>query len=257
MDSNTYTTTALPDYTTSRSGTLEYVLAFLIGFAVGFVVLSIFYKIIILSVIGGSLLGTLNIFISAGKAIKKRTDNLRLQFFDLLEAMSVALRAGQPLVKALQSARDDLSLIYPENSDIIIEIDIVTGKFNNAVPMSEAFLDIAKRSGLEDITSFATIYETIEGRSGNTDEIVRETQQIIADKMEIEMEIDTLMTAAKGEANIMQFMPLVILGVIGYAGAGFMDALYTTTPGRAVATAGLAVFIISYILTQKFSNIKL
>ena len=52
------------------------------------------------------------------------------------------------------------------------------------------------------------------------------------------MEIDTLMTAAKSEVNIMLVMPLVILGIIGTAGAGFMDAIYTEPAGRAVATGG-------------------
>ena len=65
-----------------------------------------------------------------------------------------------------------------------------------------------------------------------------------------------MMTAAKSEVNIMLFMPLVILGVIGYAGAGFMDAIYTTPMGRVVATGGLAVFIISFVLARKFSNIE-
>ena len=248
---------ALPDYTRSPSGALDHALAFVTGFAVGFVILFIFYKLMPLSIAGGIALGAAWIFIAAGKAAKKRINNLRVQFFDLLEAMSVALRAGNPLIRALQSAREDLCLIYPEESDIIVEIDVVIGKFNNAVPMSEAFLDIAGRSGLEDIASFASVYATIEGKSGNADEIVRETQQIISDKMEIEMEIDTLMTAAKGEASIMQFMPLVILGVIGYAGAGFMDAIYTTESGRIVSTVGLIVFVASYIMAQKFSNVKL
>ena len=247
----------LPDYSKGHSGLLDHILAFAVGFAAGFAIFFIFYKIMALSIIGGVLLGVVWIFVAAGKAVKKRISNLRIQFFDLLEAMSVALRAGNPLIRALQSAREDLCLIYPEDSDIVTEIDIVIGKFNNAVPMSEAFLDIAERSGLEDIASFASVYATIEGKSGNADEIVRETQQIIADKMEIEMEIDTLMTAAKGEANIMQFMPLVILGVIGYAGAGFMDAIYTTDSGRIVSTVGLIVFIVSYIMAQKFSNVKL
>ena len=247
----------LPDYTKSQFGAIDYLLAFAVGFTAGFAVLFIFFRITMLSVSGGVLFGVINIFIKAEDSVKKRTDNLRIQFYDLLEAMSVALRAGNPLVKALQSARDDLSLIYPENSDIIVEVDIVIGRFNNAVPMSEAFTDIAKRSGLEDIASFASIYSTIEGKTGNANEIVRETQQIIADKMEIEMEIDTLMTGAKSEANIMQFMPLVILGIVGYAGAGFMDTIYTTASGRIVSTAGFVIFVISYLLAKKFSNVKL
>jgi len=247
----------LPDYKRSQSTMIDHIVAVVIGFVAGFFVLFIFYNFLAVSFIGGAVLGTINVFVSAHSSIKKRLLKLRVQFFDLLEAMSVAMRAGNPMLLSLQSAREDLILIYPENSDIITELDIIIGKFNNAVPLSAAFSDLAKRSGLEDITSFASIYATIEGKSGRADEIVRETQQIIADKMEIEMEIDTLMTAAKSEVNIMLLMPLVILAIIGYAGAGFMDAIYTTGAGRLVSTGGLIVFVLSFILARKFSNVKL
>ena len=246
-----------PDYKKSPSTTIDHVLAFIIGFTVGFLVLFIFYRFLIISFIGGGILGIVNIPVSSHASVNKRKTHLRIQFFDLLEAMSVAMRAGNPILRSLQSAREDLMLIYPENSDIITELDIIIGKFNNAMPLSEAFSDFAERSGLEDINGFASIYATIEGKSSRADEIVRETQQIIADKMEIEMEIDTLMTAAKSEVNIMLMMPLVILGIIGYAGAGFMDAIYTTGAGRLVSTGGLIVFILSYIMAGKFSNVKL
>ena len=73
----------------------------------------------------------------------------------------------------------------------------------------------------------------------------------------MEMEIETMMTAAKSEVNIMLFMPLVILLVIGYAGENFMDAIYTTLVGRIVATVGLIIFFIFYILAKKFSNISI
>ncbi|WP_195986089.1 type II secretion system F family protein [Clostridium sp. D33t1_170424_F3] len=248
---------AVPDYSISPSGPLDHLLAFFIGFAAGFAVLFIFYKILPLSVAGGALVGIVYVFAAAQNAIHKRLTKLRVEFYDLLEAMSVAMRAGNPVLKALLSAQGDLSMIYPEDSDIMVELNLILSRFNNAVPLSEAFLDFARRSGLEDVESFASVYATIEGKSGRADEIIRETQQIIADKMEIEMEIDTMMTAAKSEVNIMLFMPLVILLVIGYAGAGFMDALYTTPLGRLVATVGLVVFIVSFIMARKFSNIEL
>jgi len=246
-----------PNYKKNQSVILDHVVAFSIGFAVGFLVLFIFYNFLLISFIGGAVLGVVNVFVSIHSSMKKRMLKLRVQFFDLLEAMSVAMRAGNPMLWSLQNAREDLILIYPETSDIITELDIMIGKFNNAVPLSAAFSDLAERSGLEDIESFASIYATIEGKSGRADEIIRETQQIISDKMEIEMEIDTLMTAAKSEVNIMLLLPLVILGVIGYAGAGFMDAIYTTGAGRIVSTGGLIVFIISFIMARKFSNVKL
>lgn len=248
---------AVPDYTVSPSTLFDHIASFFIGFAAGFVVLFIFYKVIPLAVLGGAITGTVYIFVAEQAAIQKRLKKLRVQFYDLLEAMSVAMRAGNPVLKALESAREDLTLIYPGNSDILVELDVIIKKFYNAIPLSESFADFARRSGLEDVASFASIYATIEGKSSRADEIVRETQQIIADKMEIEMEIDTLMTAAKSEVNIMLLMPLVILAVIGYAGAGFMDAIYTEPLGRVVATGGLIVFIISFIMARKFSNVEI
>jgi len=247
----------IPNYSQSSSVAFDYIVALAIGFIAGFVVLFIFYNLFLVSLIGGLIVGAINIFVSLNSSAKKRLSKLRTAFFDLLEAMSVAMRAGNPMLQSLLSAREDLLLLYTSDSDIIVELDIIIGKFNNAVPLSEAFSDLANRSKLEDIASFATIYATIEGKSGKADEIVRETQQIIADKMAIEMEIDTLMTAAKSEVNIMLMMPLVILGIIGYVGAGFMDAIYTTNAGRFVSTIGLLVFITSFILARKISNIKL
>lgn len=246
-----------PDYTVSPCTIFDHILAFLVGFAAGFAVLFIFYKIVILSAAGGVVVGAVNIAAAERSAMRKRLVRLRVQFFDMLEAMSVAMRAGNPPLKALESARGDLAMIYAEDSDILRELDVITQRFHNAIPLSKSFSDFAQRSGLEDAASFASIYATIEGKSSRADEIVRETQQIIADKMEIEMEIDTLMTAAKSEVNIMLFMPLVILGVIGYAGAGFMDAIYTEPLGRLVATGGLIVFIISFIMARKFSNVEI
>ena len=256
-DGDEYRRLRIPDYSVFTGGFLEGALAFGLGFAAGFLLLFIFYKLVLLSLAGGIIIGTVNIFVSAQNSIAKRKQKLRIQFFDLLEAMSVAMRAGNPLLKALESAREDLSLLYAENSDIMTELNIIIERFNNTAPLSELFNDFAERSGLEDIASFASIYATIEGKSSRADEIIRDTQQIIADKMEIEMEIDTLMTAAKSEINIMLVLPLIILGSIGYAGAGFMDSIYTTTAGRIVSTGGLFIFIVSYIMARKFSQIKL
>ena len=247
----------IPDYKKSPSTITDYVIAFVTGAAAGFIVFFIFYKLLIFAALGGVIVGAVNMLISAHTATKKRISKLRMQFFDMLEAMAVAMRAGNPMLKALISAREDLVLIYPDSCDIITELDIIIGKFNNAVPLSESFSDLAHRSGLEDIAGFSAIYATIEGKSGRADEIIRETQQIIADKMEIEMEIDTMMTAAKTEVNIMLFMPLIILGIIGWAGAGFMDAIYTTVAGRIVSTGGLLIFALSFVLARKYSNIKL
>ena len=247
----------LPDYTQPPTDLGFSAVSFLMGFGIGFAIFFVFYRLVILSIVGGVIMGVVNIFSRQSSAVQKRKNHLRTQFLDMLEALSVALRAGNPMAKALESARADLLLVYPETSDIVVELTVIINKFNSAIPLSVSFADFAQRSGLEDIASFASIYATIEGKSTRADEIVRETQKIIADKMTIEMEIQTMMTAAKNEVNIMLAMPLVVLLVISYAGTGFLDSLYSTVLGRIVATGGLIVLCISFVLSRKFLNIQL
>jgi tight adherence protein B len=248
---------AKTDYSVTPNKLPQHIFSFVAGLFVGGVILYVYYKLLLSSLIGGAVFGAAYIFIAAQSAIAKRKRKLRSQFSDLLEALSVAMRAGNPPAKALISARDDLLLLYNENSDIITELDIIIALFENAVPLSESFHDFAERSGLEDIESFASIFKTIEGKSSRADEIVRQTQSIISDKMEIEMEIETLMTAAKNEMNIMTVMPLVILLILGYAGSGFMSSIYTTVGGRLAATAGLIIFTVSVALGRKISSVSL
>ena len=121
-----------PDYTASPCGLPDHILAFILGFVAGFAVLYIFYKFIPAAVLGGAVTGIVYVFVAEQKAMDKRIRRLRVQFFDLLEAMSVAMRAGNPVLKALESAREDLSLIYSQQSDIIVELDLIISKFHNA-----------------------------------------------------------------------------------------------------------------------------
>jgi len=244
-------------YSKSKATFGDHAVAALIGFTIGFLIMYIYYKIIWLAVLGGAMYGFVNIFLAAQKGIRKRRHRLRTQFFDLLEALSVAMRAGHPPAKALESARNDLLLLYRDDSDIIIEVDRILILFNSAVPLSESLQDFADRSGLEDIQSFASIYQTIEGKGSRADEIVRQTQSIISDKITIEMEIETLMTSAKGQMKVMQMMPILILFIMGYLGSGFMDSIYTTDAGRIAATVGLGLFVLSVIIGNKISSIDL
>ena len=67
----------LPNYSASPSGLLDHILAFLIGFAVLF----IFYRLIVVSIIGGVLVGVVYIFVAEQNAIQKRKSRLRASYY--------------------------------------------------------------------------------------------------------------------------------------------------------------------------------
>lgn len=192
----------------------------------------------------------------ANGTIDKRRRTLKLQFRDLLESMSVSVRAGGNELMALESAYKDLSLTYNDNADIMVELKtIILKNKNGGIPLRDLFADFAKRSKVDDVESFAEIFEVIETKSNRFGEIISNTHQIISDKLEIEQEIETMINSAKTESYIMLVMPVVITLAMSSMGGELMAALFTTGVGKITATAAIIIFLIAFFLAQKMSKI--
>lgn len=220
------------------------------------VVVYLFYHIIPISVIGGFIIGIFLEKLYADSTIRKRQKKLRLQFRDFLESMAVAARVGNVEVKAIKSAAKDLRLSYSEQSDIVREIDNIIVQYEGGgIAIKDLFQDFADRSNLVDIQSFATIYGVIEGKSDRFGDIVVQTHEIIGEKIEVEQEIETGITSAKSETYTMLLMPIVIVVAMSGMGGGLMDALFTTMIGHLVATVALILFVISFVISIKLTDI--
>ena len=218
----------------------------------------LFYHLVPISILVGFGAGIYLEKVYADSTVKRRMTALRLQFRDFLESMSVAARAGNVEVKALESALADLKISYSVKADIVKEVENILKQYKQGgIELKFLFEDFANRSNLEDIRSFATIYAVIEGKNDRFGEIVSQTSEIIGDKIEIEQEIHTVISAAKSETNMMLMMPIVIVVAMSFMGSGFMDALFTTLAGHLAATVALVFFGISYALATKASDIKI
>lgn len=247
----------MPIYYKCNMKPFAHILAYIICSLIASAVMYIFYHLILLSLILGFLLGVYLERMYAASTTKKRMRNLRLQFRTFLESMSVATRAGSTSVRALEVARDELKISYRPDSDIVLEIEnIITRYHNGGIALSVLFNDFAERSGLEDIKSFASIYEVIEGKSYKISEILTETSEIIGDKIEIEQEIETTITSAKSETYMMLLMPIIIVLAMSFMGGELLEALFETMRGHLAATASLILFVVSYILAARASDIN-
>lgn len=235
----------------------EHIAAYIISSLIITVIAYLFYHILPLSVIVGFAAGIYLEKMYAQGTVTKRKKNLRLQFRDFLESMSVAVRAGNVEVQAIKSALEDLKLSYSSKSDIVLEVENILLQYEKGgVELKVLFQDFANRSDIEDIESFATIYTVIEGKSDRFGDIVTQTAEIIRDKIEIEQEIETTITSAKSETNMMLVLPVVMVIAMSSMGSGLTDALFTTLLGHAAATVALIIFAVSYIIAVKSCDIN-
>ena len=232
-----------------------HVISGIIGYAAGFLVLWLFYHQLIFSLFAALAFVPAAIVMRIGAAKKKRMTNLLRQFQNFLDSLVVSLQSGRTELGSIESASEDLALMYSEKADIVKEARLIVQKFNNRQKIGEALTDFAERCGLEDIKVFAEVYSAIEGKGEKTREIVARTQKILADKIEIEAEIKTIISGAANELNIIVVIPVIMVAIMGFMGGELMAGLFTTIGGHIVATISIIIFIGAYFLGKKMSNI--
>ena len=120
--------------------------------------------------------------------------------------------------------------------------------------IEDLLLNFAARSGLDDVDSFANVFEVCNRKGGNLKQIVGETRSVINDKIEIEMEIQTMVAASRNELNIMMVMPFIIMFTMRGLGDNMTDNSLTNL---VVKFTALAIFAGAYVLGLKLVDIKL
>lgn len=184
-----------------------------------------------------------------------RKKKIRKQFVDMLESLSVSIAAGQNVPSAMQTVKDDLLIQYTEKDYIVQEISVFLREMENGIPIEDLFSDLGKRTGIEDISNFGKVFEVAYRRGGNLKEIVKSCYDILSEKIEIEMEIQTKVSSSANQMNIMILMPIFLIAMLKSSGEGFAEN-FTSVSGIISTTVSIFVFIIAYFVGRKILDIK-
>lgn len=244
------------DYNVYDMTIIDRLAAFGIGAAVGGVVSWIFFGNIIITIVialAGSVAAQ-DIYRSV--RLEKRKKNLLLQFKDVLEALTSSYGVGKNSLEAFTDTLTDMEYIYGERSDIYNELYIIVSGMRNNIRIEDLLANLAKRSGLDDIESFADVFRVAVRQGANINAIIGSTRDIIIDKMEIEMEIDTILSGSKNELNIMMVMPLIVMVGMGGLGDGY-GASNNSFANFIVKIIVLCMFGAAYWIGKKITDIKI
>lgn len=248
---------------------LYFIIAFIVGAAVGYLfygglakdefgsptVMTWVLNIVISSVVG-IVAGILYLPMRTEQILKKRQNNLKLQFREMLDALSTSLGSGKNIMDSFKSAYDDLSIIYSQETDIIKELLIILDGIANNVDIEKSLMDFGVRSGIEDIESFANVFETCYRKGGNIKDVIKNTQQIITEKMEVEMEIQTVVAASSNEQMIMTVLPIALIAIIKMMSPEFGDN-FTTPAGILATTIAIIMFVVAHFVGKAVLAIKI
>lgn len=243
------------DYHVYHMTLKDYLVAWGLGLAVGAVVLFAFFNNVFVALLGGIVCAVILPKYYRNYKRKKQSDDLRTQFKDLLESLTSSYSAGQNTVEAFKDAASDMASIYGDGADIVQEVQIICTGLNNNINIEQLLLNFAERSGLDDAMSFANVFEVCNRQGGDLKRIVADTREIINDKIEIEMEIETMLSGAKNELNIMMIMPVIV--VVMLKGMGTSMAGANTPVTVLIKIVCIGIFILAYAIGRKFTDIKI
>lgn len=225
------------------------------GAAAGGFVGYVFYEHII-AIIAGAAAGI--VYINK-LYIKNRTEAVRkkllLQFRDMLESLSSSVSAGSNIHTAFITAQKDMESLHGCDSLIARELRHINDGVSANQNIEKLLSDLGARSGLREIQSFANVFETCNRLGGNILEISNMACQIICDKIEVEQEILTVVSAKKAEQLAMLAMPIVFVVLLKWLGAGIADM--SSAAGRISSTVALVLFALSYLISGRILRIGL
>ena len=244
-----------PDYRVYNPSKKEKVLWFILGMIVSGAVLYVFYESLIVSALAGLVFGYFFIPIRTKQIINKRKKKLTQQFRGLLDTLSTSIGAGKNMFDAFTGAAGDLAVQFSDDADIVREVTIICSGLNNNIQVEDLLLNFADRSDIEDIRSFANVFSTCYMKGGNIKDVIKNTASIIGDKIEIQMELETMVAGQKNEMNILLVMPVSFIVIMKSMGGGLIDL--SSAVGILSVTGALIIFALAYFIGKKITDIKL
>ena len=259
------------DYHVYVMSPAEKLLYSLIAFVVGGIVSQMFYGGLFMKdgvpttltnisnvavfVIVGLVAGKIFLPIRTAQLLEKRQKELRKQFRDMLESITASLSANDTVVQAFHYAYRDMQMQYSDNAYITKELKQITEALKNNVDLELMVEDFAKRSACEDIEDFSNVFKVSYGPGGRMKDVMRQTHSVICEKMQIEDEIASKISANKLELNIITCAPILIVAMLKMSSADFA-ANFATPVGVVVNTLAIVLFVVAYRMGQKIVDIK-
>ncbi len=221
-------------------------------FAAGY----IFYRSVILSMLLMPL-ALLYPRLRTKDIIKKRKNELSLQFREALYSIASSLSAGKSIETAFNDAQKELYIQYPDTETyIIIELEQISKRLEMNETIEEALSDFAARSHLEDILNFADVFTICKRTGGNLVQVIKNTAEIISEKIDVKQEINVLLTEKRLEHKILNLMPVFIVLMLSTSAEEFMTPVFSEPMGRAAMTFSLVLFTAAYFISRKIMDIE-
>lgn len=189
--------------------------------------------------------------------IKNRREELKIEFKDCLQAVCAAMKAGYSVENAFRESISDMQLLYGKEGLMVRELQYIMQGLQNHISLEQLLGSLGERSGVQDIREFGEVFAIAKRSGGSMTDMLVKTAGMIAEKMEIDREIQVLLSAKRMEQKIMNIIPFAIVFYISLTSPGFFDILYHNPLGIIIMSICLLVYLAAFYLSTQIMEIEI
>lgn len=195
-------------------------------------------------------------FFNKKDLIKKRKEKLLNEFKDFLRVLKSFLEASYSVENAFAMSVKELTMLHGKESMMVKELRNIVAKLKLNKPIDVVFKQFADKTHMEDIIDFSEVFIISKLHGGNISKIIGNTINVINDKIEVKIEIDTVTASKRFEQKLMNLLPFLIIIYMNISSSSFLRPLYTSIEGRLLMTFALVVYFFSVNLSKKILDIE-
>ncbi len=180
---------------------------------------------------------------------------LRREFKEFITMLSGGLNAGYSLEQAIRRTYEDM---LKDNDFCLLtrELALIINGMNLNQNVEELLMEMGRRCQEEEMINFARLVATAKSYGGNINALINKTKKNLNDKITVEGEIATMVSAKRLEGYIMLLMPFGIMLYMRLTNEAYIIGLYQSLMGNVVVTVALCTVLLCGMIIKKITEIE-
>ena len=205
---------------------------------------------ILTSLVVAAVLASLGAWVWLNGRRKQRLKKLEEQLPLALDIVIRAIRAGHPVISAVQLASEELG------DPIGSEFGLIVDETTYGLEFKEALVSFARRTGSADAHFFAVSVGIQSETGGNLAEILEGLAGVIRGRQTLAKRVKALSSEGKASAVILSILPLFLIGMMMLFAPTFYSSKFGDPLFWPVAMAVMVIYAIGQVIINRITKIR-
>jgi tight adherence protein B len=204
----------------------------------------------LVSLVGAVGLAFTGAYVWLGMRRKNRLKRVEAQMPLALDIVTRAIRAGHPVVSAVQLAAEELG--DPLGSEFGLIVDETTYGFE----FREALVNFARRTGSQDAHYFAVSVGIQSETGGNLAEILQNLSTVIRDRQTLHLRVKALASEGKMSAVVLSALPILLIAFLLLTQPTFYTSKFSDPIFWPIVGGIVVLYFVGQFMIQRMVNFK-